>query len=152
MAKKTKTKEEAKMPDMPISGIVKRFATYEESFAYFLVKSQYRIYKKGIMSAFKMPAKLRWIDEMCGSEAKDAMPSWSTMDAHIRQIAAKTSNLSRAKRDLVLEILATVEHFVAKDGEEITMTRADIEEAIKKQKDEATQMIASKKQNKGIQQ
>ena len=54
--------------------------------------------------------------------------SWDLIDYHMREVVAKTSYLTVSKRDFILEVFNWVDHFVAKEGEEVTVDEKYISE------------------------
>lgn len=152
------SKEEPKVKELPK---IKRFATYEESFAYFLVMIQYKLLfiKDGISLHKMLPGRRQRIilhdiveetlkrqnwywdssDESTGeveqhkviraSFTKDEIrdnTNWELIDYNIRLVLNKTSFQSRNKRDFLMELFLWVDNFVAKEGEEVTMTLEDL--------------------------
>lgn len=89
-----------------------------------LMEGEYELVTEGTIIPDNDALKIRVTFK--DSELKEII-SWELIDYHVRMVMEKNSFLSRNLRNYVMEIFAWVDNFVAKEGEEVTMTLEDIE-------------------------
>lgn len=124
-----KIKKEVKEEPKQEAPKIKRFANYELAFGYYLKLVHYYCFawSDWKIAHQHLPGKVqrRWLREIF--EEKQLEPNWMSIYEECMLITEKKSKLSRTKRDFLDELFIWVDHFVAGDGEEVTMTAKDLE-------------------------
>ena len=131
---KQEHKEEPKQEEIKL----KRFANHNLAFQYFLKMIGWSIlFKDGKLytTPTSMHRKLpmreqrRWLYQIFQDASMEDLehPTWDVIDSELRFIVEGTSSLSSHKRKFLMDgVLPWVDNFVAKEGEEITMTEEDL--------------------------
>lgn len=108
---------------------LKRFASHEEAFNYFLKYIHYYIWMwSDSYNAHKvLPMRLQrqWLKHIFLQISGTTKPCWDVIIHELNLITDKKSTLSRNKRDFIDEVYNWVDHFVAKEGEPVTAGEED---------------------------